>query len=159
MGLLDGDAYVSVMDPAYKPVDQRRAAMAGLLRGLLDVSPVGLLDVAKTAGAAFGNPGLARAPNPTDYAAGLLGLQRPQATAFSPSENAQRAYDFGNAVAPVAASAGGLMANALRGAPLSQVNSGAAGARRQVVGEIADFDVIGGHAGTRRCRGRSKKEE
>lgn len=76
--------YVSVMDPAYEPPDDRRLATLGLLRGLLDVSPVGAGDLLHQVvagqsrmtmpGMVAGLLGAPQAPSPSESLSSLLGI-------------------------------------------------------------------------------------
>jgi hypothetical protein len=76
--------YVSVMDPAYSPPDDRRLATLGMLRGLLDVSPVGAGDLLHQIidgqsrmtmpGVVGGLLGVPKTPPPGEALSSLLGI-------------------------------------------------------------------------------------
>lgn len=76
--------YVSVMDPAYVPPDDRRMATLGALRGLLDISPVGAGDLLHNTiagqsrmtmpGMVAGLLGVPQTPSPGEALSSLLGI-------------------------------------------------------------------------------------
>lgn len=76
--------YVSVMDPAYAPPDDKRFATLGALRGLLDISPVGVGDLLHQIiagqsrmtmpGVVGGLLGVPQAPPPGEALSSLLGI-------------------------------------------------------------------------------------
>lgn len=76
--------YVSVMDPAYAPPDDARLATLGTLRGLLDVSPIGLGDLLHQVvagqsrmtmpGMVGGLLGVPKTPPPGEALSSLLGI-------------------------------------------------------------------------------------
>ncbi|MCD6674829.1 MAG: hypothetical protein LT106_18505 [Burkholderiaceae bacterium] len=96
--------YVSVMDPAYEPPDDRRFATLGALRGLLDISPVGVGDLLHQVianqsrmtmpGVIGGLLGVPRTPPPGEALSSLLGIGAPNA----PFTGRDAAYGAGRAL-------------------------------------------------------------
>lgn len=114
------DKYVSVMDPAYQPPDMNALRNKGLLRGLLDASPLSAFDAPMQAMQGSQVPllralgmlyGAGQQKTPTDAAAGLFGIAAPQYDQFQQGgREANALYGMGRAIGVAAPAAGGLLA-------------------------------------------------
>lgn len=127
--------YVSVMDPAYSPPDDKRLATLGMLRGLLDVSPIGAGDLLHQIiagqsrmtmpGVVGGLLGVPKTPPPGEALSSLLGIGAPNAPFTGRDEAYEASRALTNAVPMALLGATRVTAPSRGGSSLLGAQSGA----------------------------------